>query len=118
VRGVLRAFDLFVQTSKFEPYGVAVLEAKAAGRPVIATDVNEMREIVTPGVSGLLVAPGNVEALSAAILALVRDRTMTAALGERSLSEARERYSLQAMVARYQQLYDEVRGVEADALAA
>jgi len=44
VRGVLRAFDLFVQTSKFEPYGVAVLEAKAAGRPVIATDVNEMRD--------------------------------------------------------------------------
>ena len=103
---LLRSLDVFVMASKFEPYGVALVEAKAAGLPIVSTRVNEIPEIVTHGVSGLLVEAEQPEAMAEAFVGLAVNPSLRTALGQRALVEARERHSLQSVVAAYQDLYD------------
>jgi len=106
---VLRSADVFVMTSKFEPYGVALLEAKAAGLPVAATAVNEVPEIVPDGRCGLLVPSGDVEKLAAVFVRLAVGAELRRRLGQESLREARERHDLRKTLMQYQDLYDRTR---------
>jgi len=108
---ILPALDVFVMVSKFEPYGVALLEAKAAGRPIVATAVDEIPEILSFGECGILVPPGDPGALAGALLSLSGDAARRDELGRLALAEARERHALPAMLAAYQDLYDEARGI-------
>lgn len=106
---IVAALDIFVMTSKFEPYGVALLEAKAAARAIVATEVNEIPEILSFGRCGLLVPPGDPAPLADALLSLSRDAARRDELARRAFADARERHSFQAMLDGYQCLYDEVR---------
>ncbi len=78
---VMTALDLFVQPSLWEGFGVTLLEAMAAGRPVVASRVGGMPEVVRDGETGLLVPPGDPVALASACAALLRDRDRAARLG-------------------------------------
>jgi len=106
----LRAADIFVLASKFEPYGVAILEAKAAGVAIVATRVNEIPEILGEGATGRLVAPEDPAEMAKAFEELAGDATARRALGARAAADAVERHSLRAAIEAYQGLYDEVRG--------
>jgi glycosyltransferase involved in cell wall biosynthesis len=112
---VLRAVDVFVLASKFEPYGVAILEAKAAGAPIVATRVNELPEILSEDLgeraTGVLVPPEDPEAMARAFLRLAADAPGRRALGARAAREALEKHSLQGAIDAYQDLYDEMRGI-------
>jgi glycosyltransferase involved in cell wall biosynthesis len=112
---VLRAVDVFVLASKFEPYGVAILEAKAAGVPIVATRVNELPEILSEDLgeraTGVLVPPEDPEAMGQAFLRLAADAAGRKALGARAAREALEKHSLQGAIDAYQDLYDELRGI-------
>lgn len=57
---ILRVLDAFVLASKFEPYGVVLLEAKAAGCAIVATRVDQVPEITSDGRDGILTQPGNI----------------------------------------------------------
>ncbi len=96
---VLRDADFFVLPSDpgVETLSMAALEAMALGLPVIATDVGSMREAITPEV-GILVAPGDVEALSGAIVELSTDHERRRRLGEAALRWQRERFSSDRLV--------------------
>jgi glycosyltransferase involved in cell wall biosynthesis len=123
----LRAIDIFVLASKFEPYGVALLEAKAAGTTIVATRVNEVPEILgeatstsgfiadmtgaPTGPTGRLVPPEDPAAMAEAFVALAQDEVGRRALGQRAAAEATVRHSLQAAIVAYQGIYDDVRGV-------
>ncbi|MFN3486623.1 MAG: glycosyltransferase, partial [Planctomycetota bacterium] len=102
---VLSSFDLFVQPSLYESQGLAILEAMAAGRPVIATDVGGVRDVVRDGETGLLVPPKDPGALAAALVELARAPERAGALAARARAEVRERFSVDRMVASYAQLY-------------
>jgi glycosyltransferase involved in cell wall biosynthesis len=106
---LLRALEVFVLSSKFESYGVALLEAKAAGVAIAATRVHEVPEIIDDGRSGLLVPAESPESLAEVFVRLARDPDLRHRLGRQALQEAREQHSLQAMVRTYQELYDQVR---------
>lgn len=106
---LLRSVDLFALASKFEPFGVALLEAQAAGLPIVATSVNEIPEIVTDGMSGFLAPPQDPPAMAALFVRLARDRDLRARFGARARIEAQQ-HSLQATVAAYERLYDASRG--------
>jgi glycosyltransferase involved in cell wall biosynthesis len=103
---LLRSLDIFVLSSKFEPFGVALLEAKAAGLAIAATSVNEIPEILGDGESGLLAPPEDPESMARLFVTLATDPALRAQLGGRALVEARERHSLEAAVCAYQKLYD------------
>jgi glycosyltransferase involved in cell wall biosynthesis len=106
VQELLAQCDLFVLPSLFEGLPLSVLEAMAAGKPVIASNIGGTNEAVVNGETGLLVPPGDPDALADAIRTLLSDpslaRRMAAAAKERVSSE----FSVEQMVARTTAIYD------------
>lgn len=106
VAALLAGFELFALSSRSEGYSVALLEACAAGLPVVATDVGGNREIVADGRNGRLVPAGDAAGYAEALLELLRDRPLAARMGTAGHAWAVARGSLQSMAARYQALYE------------
>ena len=87
-----------VVPSRREGYGVAAREAMAYGRPVVATRVGGLVDAVQDGVTGLLVSPGDVGALRAALETLLHDRQRRSSLGAAARDVAHASFSLAAVV--------------------
>jgi sugar transferase (PEP-CTERM/EpsH1 system associated) len=92
----LAAIDVFVLPSLMEGHPLAILEAMAAGKPVVATRVGGNPEAVEDGVTGLLVPPSDPEALGRAILALARDPARARQMGREGRRRVEEKFSLVA----------------------
>lgn len=99
VAELLAAFDVFVLASHREGFPRAAMEAAAMGLPVVATDIRGCREIVDPGVNGVLVPVRDADALAAALGSL-GDPARRAAWGQASRARARERFDEQEIVRR------------------
>jgi glycosyltransferase involved in cell wall biosynthesis len=104
VPSVLAAGDVFVLPSLWEGNPLAVMEAMAAGKPVVATDVGCVPELVGRG-CGTLVPPGDVRALEEALLAEASDPALVRRQGASAMREARERFDVAAMTHAYEALY-------------
>lgn len=89
---VYRAADVAILPSLMEATSIAGLEAMACGLPLIGTRVGGIPAIVDDGLSGILVEPANVDAMAAAINALLADRERASALGRSSLAKAQEQF--------------------------
>lgn len=107
---VLAALDVFVLSSVNEGVPLSVVEAMAAGKPVIATDVGGLRLLVKPSINGLLVPPADPVALEAAMSDLAAQPARRQEMGLRSRQMAREAFSVSTMVNRYQEIYASVLG--------
>jgi glycosyltransferase involved in cell wall biosynthesis len=105
VPAFLRSVDIFALSSIFEPFGVAILEAQAAGLPVVATAVNEIPDIVTNGLTGLLVPPCDATGMAEHFVSLARERATRDRLGARARVAAQQR-TLETVVKAYEDLYD------------
>ena len=106
---LLAAADLFVMPSHSEGLPMAVLEAMAAGLPIVATAVGDVPRALDHGSAGLLVPPASPTVLAAAMRLLLDDRRLARTLGERAAVRVRAHYSLQAMADRYASLYASLR---------
>ena len=106
----LPAFDVFALSSGSEGLPIALLEAMACGVATIVTAVGAMPEVVDHGRAGLVVAPGDRQALGEAIAALLDDARRREALGAAGLSRVRERHSAERMARDYEALYRKVLG--------
>ncbi|RVT53450.1 TIGR03088 family PEP-CTERM/XrtA system glycosyltransferase [Rubrivivax albus] len=105
VPALMRRLNAFVLPSLGEGISNTILEAMASGLPVLATAVGGNPELVTEGVTGHIVPSDDVEALAAALVALARDPERAAEMGRAGRADVERRFSLQAMVGAYQQLY-------------
>lgn len=101
----LAGADAFVLPTKWEGLPYCILEAMASGLPVVASRVGGVPELVVDGVSGSLVPAGSLSELAAALRALDADGEKARAFGRAAHERARERFSLDAMVAAYDQLF-------------
>lgn len=110
----LKAMDVMALTSRSEGMPLAVLEAWAAGTPVVATRVGGIPELVADGKTGLLVDFGDVDQLAASIERLLADRPIAAQIAA-AASRAAEQYSLEQMAANYQRHYDDLLSSPGDA---
>lgn len=106
VPDVLRGLDCFVLPSLAEGISNTILEAMATGLPVIATRVGGNPELVAADRTGWLVPPSDVEAMATAIVAAAREPDQARAFGRAGRAEVERRFSMGAMVAAYQGLYD------------
>ena len=107
VADVMRGLSCFALPSLAEGISNTILEAMASGLPVVATDVGGNAELVGEGSTGLIVPPANAEALAEAIGRLASDPGRAAAMGGAGRTRAVGQFSLEAMVARYQGIYDQ-----------
>lgn len=99
------AFDVAVLTSKTEGLPNVVLEAMAAGRPVVATNVGGVPEVIAHGETGMLVSTRNPEDFAEAVLKLLENRNEAVQLGANAAAHVRDRFSVDAMVRAHRDLY-------------
>lgn len=104
---VMRGLSCFVLPSLAEGISNTILEAMACGLPVIATTVGGNAELVVDGLTGRLVPADEVEAMARALVTLHDDQKGAQAMGRAGRVEVDCKYSLQAMVSAYRDLYDE-----------
>ncbi|MEW5736093.1 MAG: glycosyltransferase family 4 protein [Thermodesulfobacteriota bacterium] len=107
VENLLPAFDVFVLASENEGMGRAVVEAMAAGKPVAASRVGGIPDLVRDGETGFLVPPGDSPALAGAIETLLADPARASAMGEKG-RELAPAFSLSAMLEKLDRLYGDV----------
>jgi glycosyltransferase involved in cell wall biosynthesis len=105
VHELYHLFDVSVLATEYEGMPNVVMEAMAAGRPVVATDVEGCRELIDDGVTGLLVARRDAHALAEAIGRLLDDKALAARLGRAGREHMRAQYSLKRLVERHETLY-------------
>ena len=101
---ILNAADVFVLSSDYEGNPLSVMEAMAAGKPMVCTAVGGVPELVEDG-CGLLVPPRDAQALSEAMSQLLDNPSARKSMGEKSARRAVERFDLRAMTEAYEDLY-------------
>jgi glycosyltransferase involved in cell wall biosynthesis len=104
---LLAGLDLFVLPSLWEGLPYALLEAGAAGLPVVATDIPGNRDLITPGQTGYLARPNDPLDLAVTLLRALRDPERPR-LGQRLQVLVRSEYSLEQMIAAHAELYAEL----------
>lgn len=102
---LLARAGIFALPSHAEGLPMALLEAMAAGCPVVAAACGGIPDLVADGVNGLLVPPGDVEALAQALHRLLVDRGLAARLGREARATIARRYTSEAALERLEQLY-------------
>jgi len=102
---LLKVMDVYCLTSLREGLPIGLIEAMAAGLPVVGTKVEGIRDVITPNVDGILVELGEVTALKDALVRLIKDPQLRQRLGKAGADKAVQRYSLQRCICEYQQLF-------------
>jgi len=108
VPAILNAADIFTLPSQHEGNPMSVMEAMAAGLPVVASRVGGIPELVEEGKTGLLVPPGEVHSLQQALLSLVRNPDLCLQMGRAARQRAVERFDIRQTVRQYEALYEQL----------
>jgi glycosyltransferase involved in cell wall biosynthesis len=108
VPDMLRAVDVAVSSSDFEGSPLAVMEYMDAAKPIVATRVGGIPDLIEDGVHGLLVEPRDPEGLAKAVVRLLGDRGAAAHMGERARDRRRSEFDIEVTVERLQSLYEDI----------
>jgi glycosyltransferase involved in cell wall biosynthesis len=108
VDALLAGCDLLAHPTLSDAFPTVLLEAMAAGLPIVASNVGGIPEIVEPQVTGLLVPAGDANALAAAVDAMLSDRARAREMGRRARELALERFSTAAWMERLSAVYADV----------
>lgn len=108
IPAIMQAIDIFVHPSLWEGFGLVFLEAMAAGKPVVATRVSAIPEIVVDGETGYLVPPKNSHLLTEKILQLLENRVSAYKMGEKGRERLGQYFTVEKMVKEIKKLYDEL----------
>jgi glycosyltransferase involved in cell wall biosynthesis len=105
---IMADLNLLILPSLWEGFGLVLLEAMVMGKPIVASRVSAIPEIVVDGVTGLLVPPRDPKALAEAIIALLQDREQAEAMGQAGRERVERYFSVQRMVQQTEALYEEL----------
>ena len=109
IEDYLQAADVGLYTSEMESFCLSILEGMCFACPSVATRVGGIPEVIEDNVTGLLVPFGDAGALAGAVERLIQDPALRAALGRAAQQRARERFSAEVIVPRYEALYRRLR---------
>lgn len=105
---ILPTIDIFVQSSHWEAMSLVVLEAMAAGRPILATRVGENPVVLEHDRTAILVPPGDAEALASSLMRLIADRPLRARLGAAARASHAASFTERVMTDRYLTIYEQL----------
>ena len=98
--------DVFALSSDYEGNPLSVMEAMAAGLPVVTTAAGGVRDLLESGTEGLIVQPGDVQGLSKAMSILLGNRELRKLMGKAAAWRARENFDVSAMARAYEEIYE------------
>lgn len=110
---VYSSADMYVQPSVVEPYGIAVLEAMACGRPAVCSDIGGMRDTVADGKTGFLVPPSDPVVLAEKILQMAADREKTASMGKAARARVETEFDWPVIAGQYLEIAGKITGKRA-----
>jgi L-malate glycosyltransferase len=110
VLSLLKGFDLFVMPSVTEGLGTSLLDAMACRKPIVASDVGGIPEVVVAGKTGLLVPPKDAERLAAAVGRLLRDSALATSLAAGGYARVQQRFTVERMVEQTLAVYERLAG--------
>jgi len=102
---LLAAADLFLLPSQTESFGLSALEALASGVPVVGTNTGGLPEVIRDGETGILCPVGDIPGMAAAALEILQDSKRWVEVSKLATRDARERFSRDAIVSKYESLY-------------
>ncbi|NOG84882.1 MAG: glycosyltransferase family 1 protein [Candidatus Scalindua sp. SCAELEC01] len=105
---ILFCIDLFLLPSINEGFGIVLVEAMAMGKPIVATNVGGIPEIVKDGTTGILVSPKDDEALSSSIIKLHKNPGLALKMGQAGYRRAKRLFDIESTVLKYEELYLEL----------
>jgi glycosyltransferase involved in cell wall biosynthesis len=105
---IMSSIDIFILPSLWEGFGLVLLEAMAAKKAIVATDIGAIPEIVLDDKTGILAPPANAEALANGVLRLVRQKNLAKTMGERGRERLETHFGIDKMVKRVEKIYDGV----------
>jgi len=105
---VLGAADIFALSSDYEGNPLSVIEAMAAGLPIVSTAVGGVPELLHNGREGFIVPAGNAEQLSQSMMTLLKDSDLRRTMGAAAAVRAKNKFNVSAMVRAYEELYEQV----------
>jgi glycosyltransferase involved in cell wall biosynthesis len=114
---LLPLFDVFALTSKIEASPISILEAQACGVPVVATRVGSIPDSVLDGQTGLLVSPGSIDEVAAAVIRVLRSPELARSLRAEARAHVVSHHSLDGTVRGYEELIAHVYGQKAAQVA-
>jgi glycosyltransferase involved in cell wall biosynthesis len=103
--------NVFVLPSLYEGFGIVLLEAMAAGVPIVATNVDGIKEVVIDGVSGILVPPKNPEAIASAVTKIIESPHLAGDLVDEGIKRSKL-FDIQEHVMKIDKFYTNLLGVE------
>ena len=103
----LAAMDLYVHPARLEGFGIAVMEAMAMGKAVVASNTGGIPDIVVDGQNGVLVRPGDVAAFADSIMTLLGDDSRRVAMGQAARERIRRHFTIEAMMEQLNACYGE-----------
>ena len=104
----LPAFDIFFQPSLWEAMSIALLEAMAAAKPIVATCVGEAPHMIDDGVEGYLVEPGDVDRMATALHRLIADPGLRSRMGAAARDKVSRSFSADRMTRSYEAIYEDL----------
>jgi len=104
----LHSSDIFLLPSYAEGQPIALLEAMAAGLPVISSKVGSIPEVVKEGINGFLIQPGNTDSIVEYLKVLIFDKELRERMGRTNAKEAGEKYELQRVMSEIQSVYNQL----------
>jgi glycosyltransferase involved in cell wall biosynthesis len=108
VYNYLACFDIVVISSLWEGFPVAALEAMGMGKPIVATNVGDLSEIIEDGISGFLVPASNPEEIAKRIMQLIKDPSLAGSMGKAARARVEKHYQLKNMIAAHSALYQKI----------
>jgi glycosyltransferase involved in cell wall biosynthesis len=104
----LAAVDIYIQSSSNEGLSLSILEAMAAGKPIVATDVGGGNESIINEITGILVKPGNPHAIANAVIDLLEHPDKQTRFGQAARSQVIDNFNIQSMVDSYGLIYQRI----------
>ena len=108
VSALIKHFDLYVHPAKSEPFGIAILEAMATSKCVIATKVEGVVDIIENEINGFLVPPQDSQAIAKLICKAIENPEQTAEIGRNARKRVEDSFIIENTVKSYQDLYEEI----------
>ncbi len=101
---LLQSVDCVVLPAAREPFGRIVVEAMAAGKPVVSVNSGAIPEIIEDGISGFVVGPGDCKSMAERVCSLLRDKELSGSIGEKGKLRVSQKFTIQRTVGEFEQL--------------